>query len=604
MGYVHPEADGRAAGHAAAQRLESWLVDLPVRPGRGRRRHRVRGDPGGRRADRRAGPAARVHPAATSGGPATSWPQRRARSCGPRWPGSSRSASLFNQHIADVDDVLVVTDDDLDGLPDTLPRGPGPQRRRHVPDHDGLPRRGAVPRAGPPPRPARGAGPAVRQPGRRRQPAAAGRGRRPPRARRRAVRQPVVGPPHDGREDGPRSRDRRCVLRRPRPGADPEGPGRDRRDGRPPGRRHRRRPRCSGGTGGSTTPSCARREHGLDPHEISAYFPLDAGARRAAGRSPPRSSGSSTGGSTTSRSGTRTCSATPSSTWRRAAEIAVAHMDLHPREGKFSHAAAFDLVPGRRRADGTYRTPVSCIVANFTKPTADRPSLLTHDEVVTFFHEFGHVLHQTLTRAETVRFSGTSTEGDFVEAPSQIMEHWCWRAEVLGRFARHHETGGADPDRARRPARRRPRPQRRTDQPAPDPVRPARHGPARTPAPRGRHDRRRRAGPRRHPAAGRGRRAAPAPRRHVLARPASATCCPGYDAGYYGYLWSKVFGDDMFSRFAAEGVTDPGVGAVVPHGDPRTRRLDGRQRDARAASSDGAPNNEAFLQELGIRSRG
>ncbi len=127
------------------------------------------------------------------------------------------------------------------------------------------------------------------------------------------------------------------------------------------------------------------------------------------------------------------------------ARIAVVHMDLHPREGKFSHAAAFTLVPGRRLPDGTYRTPVSAIVANLTKPTAERPSLLLHDEVVTLFHEFGHILHQTLTKAETVRFAGTSTERDFVEAPSQIMEHWCWRPEVLSRFARHHETGAPIP---------------------------------------------------------------------------------------------------------------------------------------------------------------
>ncbi len=127
-------------------------------------------------------------------------------------------------------------------------------------------------------------------------------------------------------------------------------------------------------------------------------------------------------------------------------ELARFHMDPHPRDGKFSHAAAFDLVPGRRLPDGSYRQPVSAIVANLTKPTADRPSLLQHNEAVTLFHEFGHVLHQTLTQAELARFSGTNTERDFVEAPSQIMEHWTWNASVLARFARHHETGEPIPE--------------------------------------------------------------------------------------------------------------------------------------------------------------
>ncbi len=108
--------------------------------------------------------------------------------------------------------------------------------------------------------------------------------------------------------------------------------------------------------------------------------------------------------------------------------------------------------PGRRLLDGSYRTPVSAIVANLTKPTAERPSLLLHDEVVTLFHEFGHILHQTLTKAETVRFSGTSTERDFVEAPSQIMEHWCWRPEVLVPLRPPPRDGRADPRGSRRPS--------------------------------------------------------------------------------------------------------------------------------------------------------
>jgi Zn-dependent oligopeptidase len=117
-------------------------------------------------------------------------------------------------------------------------------------------------------------------------------------------------------------------------------------------------------------------------------------------------------------------------------------MDLFPRPNKFGHAAAFTLSGGRRLSDdGSYQTPVSAIVANFTKPGGDQPSLLRHTEVVTLFHEFGHILHQTLTKTARLRFSGTRTERDFVEAPSQMLEHWVWRPEVLAGFSRHVETG-------------------------------------------------------------------------------------------------------------------------------------------------------------------
>ena len=102
--------------------------------------------------------------------------------------------------------------------------------------------------------------------------------------------------------------------------------------------------------------------------------------------------------------------------------LAYFYMDLFPRDGKYGHAAAFDLVAGHRNLAGEYIRPVAAMVTNFTKPTDETPSLLRHDEVLTLFHEFGHILHQTLTRAETVRFSGANTEWDFVEAPSQIME--------------------------------------------------------------------------------------------------------------------------------------------------------------------------------------
>jgi thimet oligopeptidase len=270
-------------------------------------------------------------------------------------------------------------------------------------------------------------------------------------------------------------------------------------------------------------------------------------------------------------------------------EIAQFFMDLFPREGKFSHAAAFPLIPGRRLADGSYQKPLAAIVANFTKPGADRPSLLQHQEVETFFHEFGHILHQTLTKAELTKFSGTSTEGDFVEAPSQIMENWTWQSEVLARFARHYETGEPISPRlvsqltaaknlniallTLRQAQfglldlwmHDESPQKdlddihvRSTQVSLFPI----HADTFYPASFG----------------------------HLLG---------GYDAGYYGYLWSEVYGDDMWSRFEKEGVVNPAVGA-----DYRREVLEmGGSRDGiehLRAFLGREPNNEAFLRKLGM----
>jgi thimet oligopeptidase len=121
------------------------------------------------------------------------------------------------------------------------------------------------------------------------------------------------------------------------------------------------------------------------------------------------------------------------------------YLDLYSRPDKYKHAAMFSLRGAKRLADGTYRTPIAALECNFPKPGAE-PALLSHEEVLTFFHEFGHVLHHLLTRSELAAYSGSNTVRDFVEAPSQMFEEWPWSREVLDLFARHHKTGAKIPD--------------------------------------------------------------------------------------------------------------------------------------------------------------
>ncbi len=115
--------------------------------------------------------------------------------------------------------------------------------------------------------------------------------------------------------------------------------------------------------------------------------------------------------------------------------LGIFYLDMFPREGKYNHFAQFGIIEGKRLANGTYQRPVCALICNFPPPQPDKPSLLSHDEVTTIFHEFGHAMHTILTRAQYSRFSGTSVPRDFVEAPSQMLENWVWDKTVLDSFA-------------------------------------------------------------------------------------------------------------------------------------------------------------------------
>jgi len=265
------------------------------------------------------------------------------------------------------------------------------------------------------------------------------------------------------------------------------------------------------------------------------------------------------------------------------------YLDLHPRDGKYGHAAEFDLLKGCISLEGR-QYPAAAMVANFTKPTDTKPSLLKFDEVVTFFHEFGHVMHELCTTAQYFRFSGTNVERDFVEAPSQMLENWCYEAEVLKRISGHYQDLSKPlPDDLRQKLIRAKNvnealKNRRqlhfgtfdmlvhsTDQKVDtaalwskccDEI-------ALTPSQPGSNG-----------AASFG---------HIVG---------GYSAGYYGYLWSKVYSSDMFQRFKNEGVLNSKTGRAY-----RDLILaQGGTRDAMDYLIEflgRPPTQDAFLVEIG-----
>lgn len=264
------------------------------------------------------------------------------------------------------------------------------------------------------------------------------------------------------------------------------------------------------------------------------------------------------------------------------------YLDLHPRTGKYGHAAIFHLVK-----HNTKHGAVDCMLCNLPSSTADKPSLLRHQNVVTFFHEFGHIMHGLCSEGIGNSTRLAKCPRDFVEAPSQMLENWVWQKEVLKRLAKHYVTGSCLPDEMLQSMIRAkhvnvafsslrqiylsrldltihgPNPPANTEelQDLVDTLRPS---------------------------------------ITLVENPTGLNMLRTfghlmnqYSASYYGYMWAEILSADMFTRFEKEGVMNPKVGmeyrklVLAPGGTgnitSHLTKFLGRP-----------PNNEAFLKSRGV----
>lgn len=227
------------------------------------------------------------------------------------------------------------------------------------------------------------------------------------------------------------------------------------------------------------------------------------------------------------------------------------YFDLYPREGKYKHAAVFSIRDTATMPDGSRLVPIAAIECNFPKPGGPSPALMSHQDAVTFFHEFGHVIHHLLSESELSTFAGTSVARDFVEAPSQMLEEWAWQKETLDLFAVHHETGKKLPPQLHaamlrsRGFGRAIGTQRQLFLSALDQAyhtRPPGHDTTKVLAEI---------------------QEAYTPFKYVEGThfQASFGHLIGYDAGYYGYQWALSISRDLFTRFKKEGLLNPQTAA-------------------------------------------
>ncbi|WP_425147518.1 M3 family metallopeptidase [Deinococcus sp.] len=266
--------------------------------------------------------------------------------------------------------------------------------------------------------------------------------------------------------------------------------------------------------------------------------------------------------------------------------LASFYTDWFPRDSKRGGAWHSRLKTGGPRQDGSFQPHLSLIAGNLTPPGQGTPALLSHDEVETIFHEFGHLLHSSLSQVPLRSLSGTNVAWDFVELPSHFMENWTWNPEALALFGRHYQSGEAVPDELQRRMGR-----ARTFRAANAAMRQYSFGSVDlalhteyAPA---------------HPQASASEllefarrvmgRFSPVPPLaddarlthfgHLFSSPV------GYAAGYYSYKWAEVLEADAFSRFQAEGIFNRATGRAFA--------------DAVLTRGNSAPPAELFREFLG-----
>ena len=271
------------------------------------------------------------------------------------------------------------------------------------------------------------------------------------------------------------------------------------------------------------------------------------------------------------------------------------YADYFPRENKRGGAWMDSLITGEPTPDG-FSPHLGLNCGNLTPPTSGKPALLTHREVETIFHEFGHLLHHLLSKVEVKSLAGTNVAWDWVELPSQIMENWCWEREALNMFAKHYETGELIPEELFAKMKRAKNFRSANAQmrqlgfatldlllhiafdPAEDDdlVEYSReilqdHAPTELPADY----------------------AMVAGFTHLFSSPV------GYGAGYYSYKWSEMLDADAFTRFARDGIFNSETGMafrsnILEKGDSA------EPEDLFRAFMDRDPDPEALLRRLGL----